>query len=126
MGDDKSKATGAGAFDEGEPSGACSAGRRGLLDPPGRPDATLEAWTFLSVQRAWDLPRSFTPRHEVSDGPGSVQSLTIHSASARRTPNRVREVPVHLPEPLNFRNHYRAPTVNPVPLLSVCRTYLLT
>lgn len=37
MGDDKSKAARAGAFDEGEPSGACSAGRRGLLDPPGRP-----------------------------------------------------------------------------------------
>lgn len=59
-----------------------------------------------SVQRVQDLPRSFTPRHEVSDGLGSAQSLTIQSASARRTPNGAREVPVHLPEPLSFRSHY--------------------
>lgn len=114
MGDEKSRDVGAGNVQ-------ASLRRVSLHQGP---DATPEAWTFLSVQGARDLPRSFTPGREVSGGLGSAQSLTVHSGGGRRTPNRGREVPVRLAEPLSSRNHYWAPTVNSGLLLGIGRTYL--
>lgn len=75
-------------------------------EPPPRPRCHARSLDIPLCAEGRDLPRSFTPGREVSGGLGSAQSLTVHSGGGRRTPNRGREVPVRLPEPLSSRNHY--------------------
>ena len=66
----------------GWPSGVCSAGHGGLVRPPRAAQMPgWGAWTFLFVQRAQYLPKLLTPRHMISGGLGSVQSLTTQNHS---------------------------------------------
>lgn len=120
-------------LEEGESSGVCRTGCWGLVRPS--KEAQMPGWEtghFSLCRGPTTSSKFFTHKQRVSGGPGLIYTKFDHSESLMkpvqipgRPTNRVREVPIHLTEPLNFSNHYGAPAGNPVLLLGMFAGHFL-